>query len=199
MPIKTIFFDLGGVILTNAWDHAERARACVRFGLDPADLETRHQPLAPQLEIGALSLDEYLARTVFHQPRAFTPADFRAFMESCSEALPESLKLLAELRASGRLRLATLNNEGRELNEYRIARFGLGQYFSAFCSSCYLGTRKPEPEIYRHALGILQARPAECLFVDDREENLAPARALGMDTLHFTSAVAVRARLERGE
>ncbi|MGH9392629.1 MAG: HAD family hydrolase [Terriglobales bacterium] len=195
MKIKTIFFDLGGVILTNAWDQAERARAVERFNLEAAEFEARHRPLAPQLEVGAISLDQYLGEAVFYRPRAFSAAEFRAFMESCSQPLPGSLELLQELSAAGRLRLATLNNEGSDLNEFRIARFGLARYFSAFCSSCYLGARKPEAECYRRALGILQAAPEQCLFVDDREENLLPARALGMEALRFTSAAALRAAI----
>lgn len=194
--VTTLLFDLGGVILSNAWDRAERARACAQFGLDARDFEERHRLLGPQLEIGAITLEAYMAQAVFYQQRGFQAPEFRAFMESCSEALPESLRLLDRLRASGRYRLAALNNEGSDLNEYRIVRFGLAQYFSAFCSSCYLGARKPDPEFYRRALGVLQAKPEECLFVDDREENLVPARALGLAAERFTTAEVLRARLE---
>jgi putative hydrolase of the HAD superfamily len=186
MTIDTIFFDVGGVLLTNAWDSAERAHAAARFGLD-AGFESRHAPLAHALEYGRITLDQYLAQTVFDRPRDFSPADFRAFMESCSVALPDSLALLDRLASTRGLRLAALNNEGLDLNAYRIARFGLRRYFDAFCSSCCLDARKPEPAIYQRALGILQAEPAACIFIDDREENLVPARALGMRTIHFQS------------
>lgn len=189
--LSTLFFDVGGVLLTNGWDHAERALAAAHFGLDPAALETRHAPLAAPLECGALSLDQYLAQAVFDAPRPFSHAEFVAFMQACSQPLPASLSLLEDLAASGR-RLATLNNEGRELNDYRIERFGLRQYFSAFCSSCYLGARKPGAAIYRRALGILQLRPEACGFVDDREENLSVPRDLGFTCFLFTSAAQLR-------
>lgn len=184
--LTTLFFDIGGVLLTNGWDHAERARAAEHFGLDAAELQRRHLPLTEPLECGALSLDDYLTQAVFTQPRSFTRPEFIAFMQSCSAARVESLALLPRLR--GRFRLATLNNEGLDLNAYRIERFGLRRYFSAFCSSCYLGVRKPGPEIYRRALGILHARPEECGFIDDRKENLASPRALGLSCFLFTSA-----------
>ncbi|MGH9477167.1 MAG: HAD family hydrolase [Terriglobales bacterium] len=193
--LSTLFFDVGGVLLTNGWDRAERARAAGHFGLVPAALEARHAPLTAPLECGAMSLDDYLAQAVFSEPRTFSHAEFVAFMHACSEPLPESLALLDELAAGGQ-RLATLNNEGRDLNEYRIERFGLRKYFSAFCSSCYLGTRKPEPEIFRRAIGILQLRPEACGFVDDREENLAAPRSLGFACFHFTSARQLRQDLE---
>ncbi|MGH9488233.1 MAG: HAD family hydrolase [Terriglobales bacterium] len=194
MP-SIIFFDVGGVLLTNGWDHGERARAAQNFSLDHGELELRHAPAARALECGDLSLDQYLDQVVFHQPRSFSREQFRTFMESCSQPLPESLALLPELAASG-IRLATLNNEGCELNQYRIARFQLDRYFSAFCCSCYLGARKPEPEIFQRALGILHARPQECAFVDDREENLAAPRSLGFTCYLFRSAAQLRHDLQ---
>ncbi|MGH9418161.1 MAG: HAD-IA family hydrolase [Terriglobales bacterium] len=190
--IPVLLFDVGGVVLSNGWDHQERALACKHFALEPAALEARHARLAPPFESGTLSLDDYLAQAVFYEPRAFTPAQFRDFIFSCSQPLPESLALVAELAAAGRARLATVNNESRELNQYRIATFGLGRYFTTFCSSCYLGTRKPGADIFRRALGILQAAPADCVFIDDRAENLGAPRALGIAVVQFESAPQVR-------
>jgi putative hydrolase of the HAD superfamily len=190
-----LFFDMGGVLLTNGWDHGERARACAQFGLDVAEIEALHAPRAEALETGALSLDDYLRQVIFTRPRAFSPAEFEAFLQSCSQPLPDSLALLDDLAAAGRARLAALNNEGRELNQYRIETFGLARTLSAFCSSCYLGARKPGTEIYRRACGIVHADPKQCGFVDDRQENLDAPRALGFRCFHFTSAAALRAEL----
>ncbi|HXE32079.1 MAG TPA: HAD-IA family hydrolase [Terriglobales bacterium] len=191
----TLFFDLGGVILTNAWDHAQRREVAARFGLDAAEFEAKHASAGPALETGALSTDAYLDATVFDRPRGFSRGAFWEAMRGCSGPLPESLSLLGELAAAGKARLATLNNEGRELNRYRIERFELARYFQAFCSSCYLGERKPGAEIYRRALGIMQAAPCDCLFVDDREENLAAPRELGMASVHFAGAAQLRQEL----
>ncbi|HVB39969.1 MAG TPA: HAD-IA family hydrolase [Terriglobales bacterium] len=199
MSIEIAFFDVGGVVLSNGWDHRERARAVERFQLDRAVFEAQHERWAPAMERGAVTLDAYLAQTVFDRPRDFSPADFREFMCSLTEPKPESITVLAQLKTAGRARLATLNNEGRELNEYRIARFELFRYFEVFCSSCYLGERKPDEMFYRRALGIVQMPAAACLFVDDREENLAVPRALGMDSIRFESAAQLRAQLlQRG-
>jgi putative hydrolase of the HAD superfamily len=81
----------------------------------------------------------------------------------------------------------TLNNESVELNLYRIERFGLRDIFEAFFSSCWLGCTKPSRRIYELALAISQAPPERAVFIDDRGPNLAPARALGMRTVHFTT------------
>jgi FMN phosphatase YigB (HAD superfamily) len=52
-------------------------------------------------------------------------------------------------------------------------------------------------KFYERALGIAQATPASSLFIDDRQHNLTPAIALGMNVVHFTSAAQLRADLER--
>ena len=67
---------------------------------------------------------------------------------------------------------------------YRIDTLGLRAIFSAFFSSCYLGVRKPNPRIYEIALDVMRAEPAASLFVDDREENVAGARAVGLRAIH---------------
>ena len=189
MPkISAVFSDVGGVLLTNGWDHTQRDRLVKQYGLDSADFEGRHQMLSAALDNGQLSLDEYLDRTIFCLPRTFTKDQVRDFMYAQSEALPDSLALIARLAQAQTVFLATINNESRELNLYRIEKFGLRNFFSAFFSSCYLGVSKPHPEIYRLALDISQRPAQECVFVDDRPVNLEGAARLGLHTIRFLSA-----------
>lgn len=185
MNLSTLFWDLGGVLLSNGWDHDQRALALEHFGLDRAEFEDRHREIVPSLETGRCTLADYLRATVFYQPRPFTEAEFRDYMEAQSHAFPENLEVVAALASTGRYLLATLNNESRELNEYRIRRWGLRECFTAFFSSAFVGVMKPNAGIYRTALEVVQREPAECVFVDDRAQNLEPAAALGMRTLHF--------------
>ena len=175
-----VFFDIGGVLGTNGWDREQRERAIAAFGLDGEDFHYRHKEVVGAWEEGHMSTAEYLDVTIFYRPRAFTPGDVTRFMESQSAPFPESIALARRLAAGGRVRLMTLNNESAELNRYRIEHFGLRDTFAAFLTSCWLGARKPSREIYARALDIAQAEPDAALFVDDREPNLAPARALGM-------------------
>lgn len=185
MRVTAIFFDVGGVLLSNGWDHDQRAEAVEHFGLDLEEFEDRHREVVGSLETGRCSLDDYLRATVFYRELPFSPQEFRAYMEGCSSAFPGSLEVVDRLRAAGRYLLATLSNEGCELNAFRIRRFELRPRFTAFFTSSLLGTMKPGPEIYRAALGITQREAGEVLFVDDRRQNLEPATALGMRTLHF--------------
>jgi putative hydrolase of the HAD superfamily len=186
--ISAVFSDVGGVLLTNGWDHAERARLVEQFDLDGADFEDRHQMLSTALESGQLGLDEYLDRTIFYRPRAFRKQAVRDFMYAQSEALPDSLAVIARVAQARKVLLATLNNESRELNLHRIQKFGLRNYFSVFFTSCYLGVTKPDQQIYRLALDLSQREPEECVFIDDRSLNLECARKLGLHTIQFLNA-----------
>jgi len=195
--ISTLFWDMGGVILTNAWDRDARLRAVEKFQLDREEFEDRHELLLNAFETGQATLDSYLERTVLYRPRSFTSGEFRAFMFAQSQEKPDGMAVLARATAARRYLIAALNNESLELNNYRIERFGLRRYFSAFFSSCYLGVRKPDRGIYRLALCITQRQPEECIFIDDRSLNLECARELGMKTIFCRNAAQLAEDLGR--
>jgi putative hydrolase of the HAD superfamily len=196
-PFDVILFDVGGVLLTNGWDHRERAATMERFHLDPEAFEVRNRATYDAWERGLTPVEAYLDATVFYEPRDFSRDDFFAFMRTLSKPLPDgALGILGELAASDKCMLGALNNEARETNEYRFSHFGLRALFKVALSSCYLGLRKPEPAIYQRALEIL-GRPAErILFIDDRQENVDAAVKAGMKALRFAGAEALRRELE---
>jgi putative hydrolase of the HAD superfamily len=195
-PFDVILFDVGGVLLTNGWDHRERAAAMEYFHLDPAAFEARHLAPYDAWERGAIPLKSYLDATVFYEPRRFSQDDFFGFMLNQSKLLPHgALGILEEISASHKCMVGALNNEARETNEFRFDSFGLRHYFDVALSSCYLGLRKPEPAIYRRALDIL-GRPAErILFIDDRAENVAGAVVAGLKTIVFEGSDSLRGEL----
>jgi putative hydrolase of the HAD superfamily len=196
MPeVTAIFWDVGGVILSNGWDRPDRSKAVKKFGLDWEEFEDRHELASPAYEAGQITLDTYLQRTVFYRKRDFTREEFLDFMFAQSEELPESRAVLTEVAKTGKYLLATLNNEGLELNEHRIREFHLRREFQAFFSSCYLHIRKPDEGIYRLALEVTQRHPDECLFIDDRELNVECARQLQMRTIHFKNAAQLQQEL----
>src|SRR5260370_41276660 len=186
--VAALFWDVGGVLLSNGWDHSARSEAARRFGLDAADFEQRHRGAEDDLETGRITLDTYLDRTVFFLNRPFTRDEVKSFIFAQSSENRETRILLDELTATGRYFLAALSNESEELNTYRVRKFDLTRTFDAFLTSCYLRARKPDPLSYRLALGITQRAPEECIFIDDRPANLEPAKALGMGRFLFVSA-----------
>ena len=190
--ITTILFDVGGVLGTNGWDGAARAKAVERFALDGDDFESRHAQVVDEFETGGLSLDDYLAFTVFHQSRRFDRETFRAFMFERSQPHPEALALVESLARSGGYLMGTLNNESLELNRHRIETFGLRRFFTVFFSSAFLGVRKPGAEIFRRALWIIQRQPQECLYTDDRSENVEAARNFGVQAIRYEDVPQLR-------
>jgi putative hydrolase of the HAD superfamily len=193
--IDVVFFDIGGVLGTNGWDREQRADAVAHFGLDEEDFQYRHEEMVGALEAGVISLDEYLDVAVFNAPRTFDRQAFKQYMFSLSKPWPDSIAHARAIAGRRSVRLVTLNNEAEELNAYRIEHFGLRRIFAAFFSSCWLGTRKPTREIYHRALGMAQVDPTRALMIDDRDQNLAPARALGMRVILFRGAEALRREL----
>jgi putative hydrolase of the HAD superfamily len=186
LSLTHVFFDIGGVLGTNGWDREQRARALQKFGVEEEDFEHRHHQVVSEFETGAISLEEYLDVTVFYTPRLFTREDFELYMLSLSEPNPYTIEIAKHIAAAGRVRLMTMNNESVVLNVHRIDRFGLKEIFQTFLSSCWLGCRKPQRLFFERGLGIAQADAGSSLLVDDRDQNLAPASALGMRTIRFT-------------
>ena len=186
--VTALFFDIGGVLLTNGWDRDSRMAAAKKFHLDWNDFEDRHELLLDAFEAGRVGLEEYLDRVIFYCKRDFTRQEFKDFIYGQAREMPESLEVMRRLAKPRRYLISALNNESRDLNAYRIERFHLREYFDVFLSSCYLGVRKPGKAIYELALSITQRKGGECVFVDDRALNLECARELGMHTIQFKGA-----------
>jgi len=183
--ITHLFFDLGGVCLTNAWDHISRELAAEQFRYDFESSETRHKRLFEDFETGRVSLARYLDQVIFYQARDFSKKEFVDFLKTQSLAHQSSLDIVRKLAAEKKYCLSTLNNESIELNQFRIDNFGLKQYFTNFFSSCFLGLTKPHLEIYKKVLQIMQTAGDQCLFIDDRKNNTDAAAQCGFQVLHL--------------
>jgi len=198
-PIKAIFWDVGGVLLTNAWDRSQRQAALEHFKLDEEEFADRHEMVASSFERGKIGLEDYLDRTIFYRSRSFSRDEFRQYIFSLSQPNTEALAFARQLAESKKYLMGTINNESRDLNLYRIEKFGLRSIFSLFISSCFVGLRKPEPDIYRLALEITQKAPEECCFIDDRSINLESAKRLGMHTIEMDNVAQLREDLRKLE
>ena len=193
--IHAIFWDVGGVLLSNAWDHTQRIAALEHFRLDEEEFHSRHEMVVSSFERGKISLEEYLDRTVFYRDRPFTRDEFRDYMFSLSQPIPEVLAFARALADSGKYFMGTINNESRELNLHRIEEYGLREIFRLFVSSCFVGLRKPDSGIYRLAIETTQFNPEECCFIDDRALNLECAAKLGMHTIQMQGLEQLRSEL----
>ena len=185
--IEALFIDLGGVMLTNGWDSDTRRAAAAKFGIDPVDMDSRHRMTFDTYEIGKLSLQAYLTRVIFYKPRPFTLEEFTAWMLDQSQAYPDMIQLITQLKAKYRLKVFVVSNEGRELTEYRIKKFHLGAFVDAFVSSCFAGLRKPDNDIYRLALDLIQVPPDHIAYLDDRQLFVEVAATFGIHSIQHVS------------
>ncbi|GGG63638.1 HAD family hydrolase [Edaphobacter dinghuensis] len=197
-PIKTIFWDIGGVLLANGWDRNQRYRVLTSLGVNVPAYEAVHDEVNYFWERGLMTAQDFFAKTVID-----TNLDLHLTFEKlwplvCSESRilhQGSFDILAALKSSGQYHLATINNESKELNAYRLDTFGLRQYFNYFICSGYVHEMKPLPDIYRAAIDISGLPPETALFIDDKQENCEAARAFGMNAIHFESPAQLRASL----
>ena len=193
--ITTLFWDIGGVILTNGWDRVSRKQAVEAFHLDWEEFQDRHELSFPAFDAGQITINEYLDRTLFYRPRKFTREEFTAFMFAQSKEFPASRAILDACMQSNKYFVGAINNEPLELNQFRIETFRLRKSFQVFFSSCYVHSRKPEDGIFRIALAVTQRQPEECVFIDDRPLNLESPRRLGFSVIHYQSPEQLRADL----
>ena len=193
--IRALFLDIGGVLLTNGWDHTMRQQAAEKFGLDYEEMNERHHLTFDTYEAGKLSLDEYLDRVVFCRERHFTHEVFKEFMFAQSQPYPQMIKLTESLKARYRLKVAAVSNEGRELTAFRIKKFELGTFIDFFVSSCFVHYRKPDPDIFRMALDMAQVSPEHVVYIEDRPMFVEVACSLGLHAIRHTDVETTRTAL----
>jgi epoxide hydrolase-like predicted phosphatase len=188
--IRTIFWDIGGVLLTNGWDPRQRAAVFKRLHVDLTAYEELHDRANYYWERGLISAEDFFSQTVLKPNDKLNLTFDKLWPQVCAQSKvlhPECLDMLAELKQAGRYRLATLNNESRELNEYRLDAFKLRSLFDYFICSGYVHEMKPNPGIYEAAIDISGFAAETALFIDDRQENCDAAAALGIQTIVFQS------------
>ena len=193
--IKILFFDIGGVVLSNGWGHEARKKAAEKFGLDYEEMKDLHTFIFNVYEIGGITLDEYLDTVVFNHPRSFPREDFREYMYAQSVEL-DTLPWLKEWKKNCGFRVISINNEGKELNDYRIKKFKLHEFFDAFVSSCEVKLRKPDPALFKLAMGIAQVTPQQCVYFDDRIMFVKAAEKLGIRSFQHTNLESTKKILE---
>lgn len=193
--ITCLFVDIGGVLLTNGWDHPAREQAAIHFELDLAELEDRHHITFDTYEQGKITLETYLDRVLFYQKRPFTLPEFRRFMFAQSKPYPEMIELIVQLKAQYGLKIVVVSNEGRELNAYRIGEFKLSRFVDLFISSCYVQLRKPDVEIFRLAMDIAQVPPEQIVYIENTAMFVQIAEGLGIRSILHTDHQSTRAQL----
>lgn len=195
IPIKALFVDIGGVVLSNGWGHIFRKNAAEAFGLDLKELTKRHKVTVGLYESGKITMEEYLNLVVFHEPRTFTHNQFTRFMFAQSKPYPEMIELIRRIKVKHGVKIVAVSNEGHGLNEYRIREFSLDSIVDSFVSSCFIHLRKPDSEIFRAALEMAQVQPKQVIYIEDTPMFVEVAKSLGIHSILHTDFPSTRAAL----
>ncbi|MFI5167999.1 MAG: HAD family hydrolase [Thermoanaerobaculales bacterium] len=193
--ITCLFLDIGGVLLTDGWNHRARKLAATNFKLELDEMEDRHRLTSDTHEEGKLTLNEYLDQVVFYKKRRFTKAQFRRFMFAQSKPYPDMIALVRRLKKRYGLKVVVVSNEARELNAFRIRKFKLDTFVDAFISSCFVHVRKPDTEIFRLALDIAQAPAPRVVYIENTPMFVQIAEGLGIRSVLHTDYMSTRAKL----
>jgi putative hydrolase of the HAD superfamily len=185
--IKALFLDVGGVLLTNGWDHHSREEASKLFNLDLPEFNVRHALTFDTYETGKISLDTYLDRVIFYEKRGFSREAFKEFMFAQSKPHPEMIAWIQEVKSKFNLKVVVVSNEGRELMDHRIRSFKMKEFVDFFVCSAYVHFRKPDLDILHLALDCSQVAPDEVIYIDDRVMLAEIAEKVGLHAIHHTS------------
>lgn len=195
--IKALFLDVGGVMMTNGWDHTLREKTAQKFDIECDEMNSRHGLVFDTFEIGKLSFDEYLNEIIFYKERNFTLQEVKDFVFNSVRPFEEMIEYFKQLKKQHNLKIAVVSNEGRELAVDRILRFDLPSFVDFFVVSSFVHYRKPDLDIYRLAIDLIQIPPENIAYIDDREMLIKVAKGLGIQGIHHKGLDSTSSALEK--
>lgn len=184
MAIRTLFMDIGGVVLfpdSRFWQQLSRD-----FGI-PEDAEQQfYGETGPwkAVSVGQMTYDESLVALadMFH-----LNLEVVTRLRSDREWMPNA-PMIAWLRAmkNNGHEIIAISNADTSLEE-RLELLQIADLFNHVVNSARVQAAKPDPVIYQIALGLTSSQPHECLLIDDKARNMPPAQALGIQTVVYTA------------
>ena len=184
---RVLFSDIGGVLGTNGWDGSVRETICAHFQLDSEEIAERHHLMFDSYERGHLTFEQYLRHVFFYEPRSFTLEAVRDLAYEQSVPWPENIAFFAKIKQINQLKLGLISNEGQGITEHRVEKFKLRELADFMLVSHFVHMRKPDPEIWKLALHLVQTEPQQCIYIDDRPMFADCAADLGFSAIHFQS------------
>jgi HAD superfamily hydrolase (TIGR01509 family) len=190
--MKTIFFDLGNVLIFFDFPKMlKQMSSCTGI-----PVETIRQMLDTQAklyETGRLSDDELVENFQRVAPTTFTK---EAFLHAASDIFTPNEPMFSLLDALKRHRLMLLSNTSPAHFHFLRQRYPILDLFDGYVLSYEVGAAKPDPKIFRHALEKAGCAPQECFYTDDLPENIAAAKSHGIDSEVFKNEPILRVQLQ---
>lgn len=192
---RILYSDIGGVLGTNGWDAELRRRLAAHFELALDEIDARHHLMFDSYERGYMEFEDYLRNVFFASPRRFTLEEVRDYTYDSSVPWTDNIEFFKHVKRANHLKFALISNEGRGITEHRIGKFGLRELADFMVISHFVHFRKPDPEIWRLALNLAQASPAESIYIDDRRMFADAAAKLGFTAIQHVTLAETSERL----
>jgi putative hydrolase of the HAD superfamily len=198
MKITTVIFDFGYVLSLppQTSDYQRLARLA---GMNGVPFDKVYWEKRTDYDRGTIDGHAYWRRIAATAGEKFTPAQIDRLVAAdiaiWMRANPVMMEWVRALKSRG-LKIAVLSNMPIEISNYMRQHAPWFGDFDYVCFSAEVHLAKPEAAIFRACLEVVRSRPEECLFIDDRAENVEAARALGMHALKFESVQQLAAAVQ---
>jgi putative hydrolase of the HAD superfamily len=183
--IKWILFDVGGVIIRFTMTNPEGYTVGTRH-FNQEELEgfffTKEYN---SYMLGTLSHEQFIGRYLKRKKLDLSIQEFDELFKNDVTPTVGMEALFQKLEKKYKIALAT--NEGKLLTKYKIEGSGLIPYLSKIIPSYLLREIKPSIQFFKKTLAIIDAKPEECIFIDDTQENINVAQSLGIKSILFTN------------
>lgn len=181
-----IVFDLGGVVFH--WDFESVIDSVYNDALTRNIIIDKvfHHNDWIELDRGTLPLNEAIGSAVIRT--GLPEKNISKLMNKIPKSLlpnTETLDLIKKIKNKNDHKLFVLSNMHIPCIEYIDKQFSFWDLFDDRVISCWVRMVKPELDIYKYMLNKFSINASETIFIDDREENLFPARKLGIHTIKF--------------
>jgi putative hydrolase of the HAD superfamily len=196
--MKALLFDLGRVLI--GYDHAQTVAGlvsvCEEGAVSPEVVAALLQSVSNELTAGSMDPDEL---HTYFQSHARATSDANAFYAAFTRGISrdeEALAYALELEQRPNVLVAVISNTNAMHVRWLDAHLPELSTFDLVMMSNELGVGKPDPAVYRLALELLDVEASQALFVDDVEENVAAARALGIHGIVHSDWAITRPQIE---
>ena len=194
--IKNIVFDVGMVLADFRWADYMRDKGIKEESIAVLGKEMVSNPLWDELDLGIRSEQEIIE--YFKEKLPAYERDIDAFfidMEEMVVEFPYAYDWIADLKKRG-LGVYLLSNYPKTLYDIHWSRFSFIDLVDGKVISSLEQAVKPDEKIYRIFLERYALQPEECVFIDDRKENVAGAIAVGMESFLFENYEQARVQLD---
>jgi FMN phosphatase YigB (HAD superfamily) len=194
--IKTIFFDLGNVLF--AFDYGRFFKNAQVDGLPGEQVQKRINQLTIELESGQVEETDFLDALQLIFPGLKTRDEAVECWCDIFTLIAPNLAMVRQLKQAGKFHLGVISNTSSLHMAYLRRLSNIFDCFDSLTLSYQIGIMKPAPGIYHEALKNALTKPSECLFFDDREDNVAAANAIGINAYQVTKPDDIATALRLG-